>query len=346
MEQSEYNEELIMAYLTGQADADEMKALRAWIDESPDNRRLFRETVNVWQVTHPAFDPNGINLPEAERAILAKIHRHTGLNTALKYWQRIAAIIVIPLALYLFYVIKQANKEDVAEIEYQELKVPFGLLSEINLPDGSKVWLNSSSSLKYPVRFTRVSVREVQLNGEGYFEVTSDKEHPFVVEASGMTVTATGTSFNVEAYETDSLAAVTLVDGSLQVVTGTKSPVAMQIGDRMSYNRNTSKRSILRNGTADGDFYKWYAWKDGIIIFRDDPLSFVFKRLEQIFDVRFIVKNTEICDAPYRATFRNEPLERILRLLEMSAKIKFTYKERTFSNNIPEKQEIIVEVKK
>ena len=132
----------------------------------------------------------------------------------LHYWQQVAAILLLPLLIlsaYLYF--KPASQ--IAET-YQELFTPYGTWSVVNLPDGSKVWLNAGSSLKYPTQFNDKQ-RVVSMQGEAYFEVESDKEHPFIVKTKQLTVEATGTAFNVNAYAPDHVAAVTLVKGKVAV---------------------------------------------------------------------------------------------------------------------------------
>ena len=222
-------------------------------------------------------------------------------------------------------------------IEYQEVKSPHGTFSEVRLPDGTNVWLNGGSTLKYPLTF-RKGERDVFLSGEGYFEVHSDKENPFIVKTGQITLRATGTAFNVEAYGSDSITAVTMVNGKIDVAFGNSSPVAMVPGERASFN-NLTKQCLI----AKTDPYKWYAWKDGLMIFRDDPLSYVFKRLGLTFNVNIELKDPSLANAPYRATFEYESLDEILRLLEMSAPLHFKQNKRVKDrNNAYEKQTIEV----
>lgn len=330
---------IITAYLSGKATAEERRELEEWVRQSPDNNRSFQEVRNIWQVMHPAFNPSEINVYEAEKNILANIattKRHI-TRTLLLYWQRVAAILIIPLLLICTYLYLGNDSSLYDVVEYQEVKSPHGTFSEVHLPDGTNVWLNGGSSLKYPLAF-RKGERNVFLNGEGYFEVHSDKENPFIVKTDQITLRATGTAFNIEAYNSDSVTAVTMVNGKIDVAFGTSSPVAMTPGERASFNSLT--RQCVINKT---DPYKWYAWKDGLMIFRDDPLSYVFKRLGQTFNVNIDLKDPSLANAPYRATFEYESLDEILRLLEMSAPLHFKqHKRMKDKNNAYEKQTIEV----
>lgn len=339
MIEKDYIQPLITAFLSGNATDGERRELEEWVKQSPDNNRYFQEIRNVWQAMNPAFNPSEINVFEAEKNILANIAatERNVVRVVLLYWQRIAAIIVIPLLLLCTYFYLNKNSSQYNAIEYQEVKSPHGTFSEVCLTDGTHVWLNGGSSLRYPLVF-RKGKREVFLKGEGYFEVEADKENPFVVETGRITLRATGTAFNIEAYNNDSITAVTMVKGKVDVAFGNSSPVAMIPGERASFN-NLTKQCLI----AKTDPYKWYAWKDGLMIFRDDPLSYVFKRLGQTFNVNIDLRDTTLANAPYRATFEYESLDEILRLLRMSAPLSFKQNKRVKDkNNIYEKQTVEV----
>ena len=320
---------IITAYLSGKATAEECRLLEDWVKQSPENDRHFQEMRNNWQVMNPPFNPSEIDVYAAEKNIFANIvtTKRNITHIALVYWQRIAAILVIPLLIISAYLFLNRDNDLYDTIEYQEVKSPHGTFSEVCLPAGTNVWLNGGSSLKYPLTF-RKGERNVFLSGEGYFEVHSDKENPFIVKTEQITLRATGTAFNIEAYNTDSMTSVTMADGRIDVAFGNSSPVAMVPGERASFNNLTRQCLITRT-----DPYKWCAWKDGLMIFRDDPLAYVFKRLGLTFNVDLELKDSSLANAPYRATFEYESLDEILRLLEMSAPIKFKHSKRTVNTN-------------
>ena len=274
----------------------------------------------MWEVSHPAFNPEEIDVDSAHRKVMEQIlHPNQPVSVRpklsfLHYWQQVAAILLLPLLIlsaYLYF--KPASQ--IAET-YQELFTPYGTWSVVNLPDGSKVWLNAGSSLKYPTQFNDKQ-RVVSMQGEAYFEVESDKEHPFIVKTKQLTVEATGTAFNVNAYAPDHVAAVTLVKGKVAVTLDQKKTISLSPGEKIDYNLATSLYNVNKTNT-----YKWCSWKDGILIFRDDPLEYVFKRLGQTYNVEFILKDAELGKYSYKATFEGESLNEILRLLEMSAPIR------------------------
>ena len=332
---------IISRYLSKEATAEDIKILEDWISATPENYRSFLSQKNVWEVSQPAVNPEEIDVDSAHRKVMEQIlHPNQPVSVRpklsfLHYWQQVAAILLLPLLIlsaYLYF--KPASQ--IAET-YQELFTPYGTWSVVNLPDGSKVWLNAGSSLKYPTQFNDKQ-RVVSMQGEAYFEVESDKKHPFIVKTKQLTVEATGTAFNVNAYAPDHVAAVTLVKGKVAVTLDQKKTISLSPGEKIDYNLATSLYNVNKTNT-----YKWCSWKDGILIFRDDPLEYVFKRLGQTYNVEFILKDAELGKYSYKATFEGESLNEILRLLEMSAPIRCKeVSNRNTNNEKFEKQRIEV----
>lgn len=332
---------MISRYLSKEATPEEIKELESWVSINSENKKSFLAQKNIWEVTHPAFDPDKIDVDSAQRRVMKQIlHRNQSISIRFKlsflhYWQQMAAILFLPLLILSAYLYFKPAPSIVET--HQELFTPYGTWSVINLPDGSKVWLNAGSSLKYPTQFNDRQ-RVVLLQGEAYFEVESDREHPFIVETKELTIKATGTAFNVNAYTSDNMAAVTLVKGKVAVTLDKKKTIPLSAGEKIDYNPITSLYNVNKTNT-----YKWCSWKDGILIFRDDPLEYVFKRLGQTYNVEFILKDTELGKYSYKATFEGESLNEILRLLEMSAPIRCKeVSNRNNNNGKLEKQRIEV----
>lgn len=321
-------EEIIVKSFSEEITSEEKNRLSHWLAESSENEKYLAQLKNIWQVSHAAFDPDEIDLNAAENAILQKIDDQVSIKVSLwGWWQRIAAIIVLPLILTLSYLLLFDNGLSVSEAVYQEISSPPGMSSKIVLTDGSTVWLNSNSKLKYPTRFSD-GKREVILSGEAYFEVESDKKNPFLVKTQTLTVMATGTAFNVEAYQSDSITAVTLIKGKVNVDISGKETMNITPNQRLSYNNkdHTYNTDVVNP-------YKWYAWKDGILMFRDDPLDYVFKRIGLTFNVQIDVKDEELASHPYRATFEGESLDEILKLMKMTVPIEYVKEERIIRPN-------------
>lgn len=316
--ENKHIEVLIARFLAGDTAREESDELTAWIDSSRENLDYFLKMKNIWDATHPAFDPRSIHAGEAlsrVRMRIGKARRERLGRMVLGMWQRVAAVIALPLLVVTVWLSVQHIRRSGYRDTYQEVTSLYGTRSTVTLSDGSIVCLNGGSRLRYPVVFGR-NARVIEMEGEAYFKVTANKEHPFVVRTSQADVMAVGTEFNVEAYGNDSLLAVTLAEGVVDVVLpGTTATLTPR--ERLVYDAGSGLHNIYL-----GDTYKWCAWKDGVLAFRNDPLSYVFKRLGQTYNIDFIVDKS-IENHIYYATFEGESLDKILSLLEKSAPIRF-----------------------
>lgn len=219
MELSNENiDRLIVRYLSGNLESQDKRVLEMWISKNQDNYDYFLKMKNLWEVTHPAFDVRSISTTKALSRIKLKMGlREKRVIRIYRYWSRVAAVLIIPILFALIYMVADRFVEqDYSKISYQKISAPYGTRIQMNLPDGSIVWLNSGGELKYPTKF-KAGERSVYLNGEAFFEVRSDKKNPFIVYTEDMEVKATGTAFNVEGYSNDTINAVTMVNGVVEV---------------------------------------------------------------------------------------------------------------------------------
>lgn len=236
---------------------------------------------------------------------------------------RYAAFLTIPLflaSLTLGYLYFSGGAE---EEKYAEVIAATGSVIRYELPDHSVVWLNSGSSLRFPTVFKKDN-RNVDLEGEAYFEVQADQERPFYVNTpSGLTVYVYGTKFNVNAYTDDATVETVLEKGKVNVILpDKKTTVQLAPGERLVYDKQEQKLS--KNQV---DVYEKVAWKDGKLIFRNAALDDIFKRLSRHYNVDIEFNNTSGKEYKYRATFRDETLSQIMDYLAKSAALKWRTEE-------------------
>jgi ferric-dicitrate binding protein FerR (iron transport regulator) len=195
--------------------------------------------------------------------------------------------------------------------------------SSLTLPDGTKVWLNAGSKLSYPVLFSD-KYREVKLSGEAYFEVKKDKNWPFVVNSENMNIVVTGTTLNCNAYPENNQIQTVLVEGAVTVMnqSATETEIIAP-GELAVFDRNSQKIAKTKV-----DLEKYIAWKNGKLMFREDKMNLVVEKLERWYNVEFEIKDKEISDYVYTATFIDESLEQVLKMLSLSAPISYTVSER------------------
>lgn len=249
------------------------------------------------------------------------------LNTLI----RVAAVLTLPLLLSTFALlyINRTQQQSLNNISMIEVVSAPGMVSCFNLPDSSRVWLNSGSTLRYPAVF-HSAVREVKLVGEGYFEVKSDLQHPFyVIVQNGIKVMAHGTHFNVNAYDGANVEAV-LAKGKINVYTSDQSVHQLSPGERALYNKENGDIQIEKI-----NIYEKTAWKDGKIIFRNASLDEVFKRLEKRYNIDIVLHDKSHLSVNYRCrvTFTNETIQQIFSYLEVAAPIKWKISESALQDD-------------
>ncbi len=214
MESTQQNEilALIARSLAGLASIEDSDKLNEWIGFSESNRKYFNHLRNIWDASDKQIDQGMINTPEALKKVLDRISIAAPKKRFWFYWQKIAAVIIIPIAIgtFLLGYFESVLKSDASnELAYNMVYSPFGTRSSLVLNDSTHVWLNSGSRLMYPVKFSKKS-RKVFLEGEAYFEVKSNPSKPFIVQTTTVEVKATGTKFDVQCYSARSSTEITL----------------------------------------------------------------------------------------------------------------------------------------
>lgn len=236
---------------------------------------------------------------------------------------RIAATLFIPLLLassWLFY--KQYSQPETGNLAMQEITSPAGIRSQVVLPDGSKVWLNAESTLKFPVPFPK-DIRNVDLLGEAFFEVTKNQKQPFVVHSGNVAVKVLGTRFDCKAFEEDKTIEVILEEGKVALnsnVASGQDESILRPGDRAVIDKATGETQI-RNEKIE----KYIAWHTGKLIFDNTSMAEVASMLERWYGVEVVVKDPDIIKYRFTTTFDNESIFHVIELLSLSSPIQMNY---------------------
>lgn len=318
-EKKERLSEIMAKYLAGEASTEETADLIAWIEADRRHAREFSRLVDFDWAACPPFDPDGIRVQTVCERMLSQLKREERRMRRMRLvrrLERVAAVLFLPVAVAMLVLFLNGPAAESASETWQTVTTPFRTHSQLELPDGSKVWLNGGSTLRYPLAF-KPGRRAVSLTGEAYFEVESDAENPFVVHTKNVAVTATGTAFNVDAFRNDDVISVTMVRGIVDVdMQGTRRRIAP--GERICYDNRVGTYTVDR---TDPD--KWCAWRNGEIIFENDRLEYVFHRLGQLYNVEFTVCDPSVNRYVYHAVFTDETLPEILEMLKISAPIRY-----------------------
>lgn len=220
------------------------------------------------------------------------------------------------------------NMKDMQDEEsFYIVEAPLGEKSKLTLPDGTVVWLNAGSQLRYSSHFNKNN-RDITLEGEGYFEVTRQQEKEFVVYSAGCGVHVKGTVFNVKAYPEDPTMEVRLYEGSVCLSTPSvreEDGIYMEPGEKVHYNKmnkTTRKEKLLYQDDL--------SWKDGYYHFADNSLKEIAAELERIFNVRIKIEDDDIEKYRYHISFVNhEVLPDMLDAINNDKKLIITYNKDT-----------------
>jgi len=192
-----------------------------------------------------------------------------------------------------------------------ELATPLGGIYQVTLPDGTKVWLNAGSSLKYPMSFAK-NERRVRLEGEAFFEVTKDSARPFKVLSKGQEIEVLGTAFNVNAYPDNTVIKTTLVNGKVKLSNHKRYSEAIYLlPGQQSTNTNNGKIQLANVDTAP-----FTAWKEGLFYFDETPLSDALQQIGRWYNVEVKYKGEVPQTHFYGRIKRSKPLRDVLDVLE------------------------------
>ncbi|MCK9411829.1 MAG: DUF4974 domain-containing protein [Prolixibacteraceae bacterium] len=314
------NEEKLIGYIQGELNlADEIVEVLDWIESSTENQRNYTQLKNAWVVA--GLDhPENVEVPDFSfpKNKQNSIHRDL-FGSFLKY----AAIFVLAFfmgSLTLYFISR--SERNALSAQYNSIEVPYGERSQITLYDGTKVWLNSGTKLKYPVVFSPNS-REVMIEGEAFFDVARDTKHPFIVSAGNLKVEVVGTHFDVCAYPEDNEFSTTLEEGSV---------IATNIANGMFAKLNPGEQVILSRETnglkcqhVNVDLYT--SWKENLLKFDDATFEEVIKKMERWYDVKIMVDPAINTKERYTMTIKTESLREMLFLVSKTTKMSYEIKE-------------------
>ena len=201
------------------------------------------------------------------------------------------------------------------------LTTPVGGQFQIRLSDGTKVWLNAATTLKYPTRFSS-NERRVEVEGEAYFEVAKNEKQPFhVLLSDSASVTVLGTHFNVMSYDNEKSKEITLLEGKVSVITRNKSD-NLEPGMQAKITGN----ELTKEGDVDTE--EITGWKDGLFVFHDAPIESIMLQVERWYDAKVIFQG-QIKQQFNASISRGEPLSKLLHLLELNGYVHFKIENKT-----------------
>lgn len=314
------NKETIYKYFECIASTEEEEAVHRWLDVSPDNEReLLRE--------REFFDAMILAGGTGEEVERKRGVSATNGKTFVRPWMRemlkIAAVVALTVSCGLYFYVSE-KKELLAAMN--TIIVPAGQRVNLELPDGTTVWLNARSEMVYPAVFSGAR-REVKLDGEGYFEVKHDRKSPFVVHTQKCDIEVLGTKFNVEAYSDSEEFSTSLMEGSVKVTDNSATSASVLLKPSQEVHLKDGKLLV-----SPIDDYNHFRWRDGLVCFDNVAFHELMKRFEKCYGISVVVENKNLEGYSCSGKFRiSDGLDNALRILQRNGKYTF---ERNEDNSI------------
>ena len=329
------DEKLLLRFLLGKANKDEIQQVNDWLQLSEKNQKLLDDYEAIWAeagkltpnpvaVDTPlawAKMSNRVNQYEIEKA--ANKSKTISLNSRLAWISSSAAAIII----IIFGIYQLLKKPDIA-VQNILLASVENILHD-TLPDGSQIALNTNSKITYPETFSE-NERRVKLEGEAFFNVEHNPEQPFIIEAGDAFIKVLGTSFNVKAYENSELEVI-VTDGLVQLFivdseTTDTSAILLKAGQKGEISTKEKKPVYVADQIPDALF-----WMNYTLIFNDTDLQKVFNLLENYYNIEIKVSDKQIYECRLSTTFSNNSIDDIIEVITATFEFEFTKENNTFT---------------
>lgn len=297
-------------FFAGAASAAEKKAIKTWLDETPANRQhLLQER---------AFY-DAIMLVDEKQLAAGHRRRVVDFRSLARHTLKWAAVILATfISTYFFFNARQ----DTFDTATNTITVPPGQRVNLSLSDGTKVYLNAGSTFTYPALFAD-HTRKVKLDGEAFFEVSPDKEKPFVVHTHVCDVEVLGTKFNVDAYDKEKTFSAALMEGRIKVKNNSRPSHTVDLYPNQKATLAGENLTVSR--ISDYDIYRW---KEGLICFKDLNFIHLMERIEKYYGIELVIENPSLSKYSFSGTFRiSDGIENLLRVLQKDVNYRYTRSE-------------------
>jgi len=344
---------ILYKFFEGSATDQEIGRIREWVESSPENRRELFSARKKFDALLLLADTGKYETKQEKQISIHHIHEKRVIRLQIPHITAMLAVVfTLGILTHSYF-----TTEKKAEIAWYEIQAPLGAKSQVKLIDGTRVWLNAGSKLQYSTTFGQQN-REVNLVGEGYFEVAKNKDLPFEVKTSELIVRALGTAFNVKAYPNEATIETILVEGEVEVLQKTKTTgvekdqtVLLKPQQRLTLKKNTHEMLVETNlpekeqvvdpikipqkkTTAPTvktvkttvDLMSHTSWKDKRWRIDSENLGSFATKLERRYNVKISFQDKDLPKYSFNGTFEDEPIEEVLRALALAAPINFSLK--------------------
>lgn len=311
--------EIFERYIQNRANVDEIKRLSQWVKNNHEislwlEQQILASSSTIDQEVQTRMLKNIQAEIYSNSESNVKSDKQNNFRIQLNKWMRVAAMFILPVltaaGVYFFMPKNESTTPLIIAVER-------GQKANITLPDGSRVWLNSQSKLTYSADFN-IRKRELQLDGEAYFEVAHNIKKPFIVRSRDIEVEALGTAFGMKAYNDDNLISSILMRGKVRVTTPDGESILIP-NERVMYDKTTHKRthSAVNNAT---DFTGWIHNK---LRFENESLGEIAKTIQRIYNVEITFASEKLKNQHYTGTVNNNSLESVLNIISLTSPVSF-----------------------
>ena len=317
--------EKIERYIKGESKDNEVNWVESlFVNSGQDNlilRQLLRKDWDNILKDNTSEEYELKNLLDKIHHLIRKdecMKKNKTLQKFIRFYMKAAAVLLLPLLIaggILFGIRKDQSKAVTEQKVTSTIYAPMGSRVSFILPDSTTGMLNSGSHLTYELPFNRT--RKVKLEGEAWFVVNRDEEHPFEISVGSSTVKALGTRFNLSAYPAENYVEVVLQDGKVEF---------QDINGNLKVTLLPSERMVFQSGNitkSDVNPAKFNAWTEGKLVFRGDPMVEVAHRIERWYNVKVNIADRELEKYSFRATFQDDTFEDVLRFLALTSPIRY-----------------------
>lgn len=310
---------LVGKYLRGKESKEELVQLKNWLNEDSSHQRLFNKLKEEKNIGSSIEEFETYNKEVAWKRYMERVDA-LSLRKILFRWKFAAAFFfLIGCTGILAYI----NEERVIPLASNEncttVSTNNGQNSKVILPDSSVVWINSGTTLSYNTNFS-VHNRTIKLTGQAFFQIARNEKMPLTVTCNELKVKVLGTKFDVSAYPEDRNISVVLESGSVELLQakGQSFIHMLNPGEKAEFNTESRELSVRKV-----DCSNYTSWKDGLLIFKNEPMVDVFKKLERRYNIDIEVKNNKVNQLIFNATIVNESVEEIFDLMKFSCAINY-----------------------
>lgn len=331
----EINKDKLISFFMKETSEEDNKEILAWINESNENFCVFRNLKAKWELFENKFIP--IDTEKAFKTIKNKSTRKPLFTKLLKFSKMAAVFLLgIGVSALLTTIINTSNTKlaTAKSIEYNQVTSPKGQKTKLILADGTEVWLASESKLTFPTNFDE-DVRQVSLEGQGYFEVIKNPKKTFVVNTKNYKIQVYGTKFNIKNYDNDNISEISLYSGSISLtLSGDIKECLIRPTQKIILNKTSLLSNIEKTDEDD------LLWKYGFMSFNNEKMELIAKKLEKFYNVKINFSNKNIKQLRFTGRFDEETVVEALDAIRLISPFNYTKNKNKITIKPNKKQSI------